>query len=92
MAGENSWFEEPGDELEETEYPESAEYDDDQTETAPCPNCGAEIYEDAVACPVCGTYVTTGSSIWTGRPAWWILLGLLGTIVTIAVLAGLASW
>ena len=23
------------------------DYDDDSSETLPCPNCGAEIYEDA---------------------------------------------
>lgn len=57
--------------------------DDSLAETVRCPNCGAEIYEDAVRCPHCGWYVTADTSPWSGRPRWWILLGLLGTIAAI---------
>ncbi len=38
------------------------EHDDDVLDTHPCPNCNAEIYEDADQCPVCGHYVTRGLS------------------------------
>jgi len=66
--------------------------DDDLSETLPCPHCGAEVYEDAVQCPVCGAYITHRNTVFTGRPVWWILLGLLGILATIAVLAGLSGW
>jgi hypothetical protein len=89
MSYDDSWFDEPGDELTDDEYPEDDGLDDDETDTAPCPKCGAPIYEDAFQCPVCGTYVTPGSSLWAGRPAWWILLGVLGLAATILALAHL---
>ena len=73
-------------------HPHHADTFDDETETAPCPQCGAEIYEDAVACPVCGSYVTPGTSAWAGRPAWWIVLGVLGTVAAVLVLTRLLTW
>ncbi len=75
---DQSWFEQPGDELEDHEYPD--EYDDDgDSETYPCPECGAEVYEDAEMCPSCGQFITPGARRqWTGRSTWWLLLGLLG--------------
>lgn len=88
MPWENSSFEEPGDELNDDEYPQQ-EYDDDSTETVLCGNCGAEIYEEAVQCPECGTYVTADNSVWSGRPTWWIVLALLGVVAVILVFGGL---
>ena len=85
MPGDNLWSEDPNDEPLDEDGPESDEpldengIDDDQSETVPCPECGAEVYEDAVQCPVCGTYLSAESSPWHGRPIWWILLGLVGT-------------
>lgn len=71
-------FEEPGDELNDWEYPDE-EDDDEVSETRPCPNCGADVYEDAEQCPVCGQYITADArNLWAGRSAWWVLLGLLG--------------
>jgi DNA-directed RNA polymerase subunit RPC12/RpoP len=95
MSSDDFWFEEPGDELDDNEYPdEDDEYpdDDETTATVTCPECGAEVYEDAVQCPVCGSYVTYYRRVWTGRPIWWIVLALLGVVATIVVLAGLAFW
>jgi hypothetical protein len=89
MSGDDLWFDESGNELTGDEYPEDDGLDDDETATAPCPHCGASIYEDAVQCPVCGNYVTTGSTLWAGRPAWWIILGVLGLVATILALAQL---
>ncbi len=66
--------------------------DDDLSETVPCPECGAEIYEDAVRCPVCGAYVTHTTSPWVGRPVWWIVLALFGILATILVLAVVGPW
>jgi hypothetical protein len=87
MPQDPEWFDEPDNELDESEYPDEDESDDDSTETAPCPHCGAEVYEDAVRCPVCGEYVTTGGNIWSGRPLWWIVLAVLGIAATVAALA-----
>lgn len=86
MPGNDGWFEEPGDELLDNEFPEEDESDDDLCETVRCAQCGAEVYEDAVRCPACGTYITHRSSVWSGRPVWWIVLGLLGILAVILVL------
>ena len=90
MSGDELWFEEGGDELDDEEYPDE-QPDDDRTETVSCPECGAEVYEDALRCPVCGNYVTHDTSVWSGRPGWWVLLGLVGVLAAILVLAGLTS-
>lgn len=92
MPGDDRWFEEPGDELRDDEFPEEDEPDDDLSETVPCPQCGAEVYEDAVRCPACGAYITYPSSVWSGRPGWWILLGLLGILAVILVLLRHWGW
>jgi len=85
MNGEE-WFDEPADEFGETDELD----DDDETSTLRCPECGADVYEDAVRCPVCGNYITHSTSVWHGRPGWWVLLGLLGVVALILVLTGLA--
>ncbi len=72
-------------------HDEYDDYDeDDSSELRPCPECGAEIYEDSQQCPVCGNYITFGSSgAFSGRPVWWILLGLAGIV---ALIAALLTW
>jgi hypothetical protein len=98
MVEDELWFDEPYDELGDDEFPGEDEFDNDQFDddaslTVPCPECGAEIYEDAVQCPVCGSYVThAGRNLWSGRPTWWIAVGLLGILATILMLAGLTPW
>jgi endogenous inhibitor of DNA gyrase (YacG/DUF329 family) len=73
--------------LEDWEYPDEGSSDEeDESALVPCPQCGADIYEDAVQCPVCGEYVTHGTRAWEGRPGWWIALGLLGIIAVLFVL------
>jgi hypothetical protein len=89
MPGDNRWYEEPGDELRDDEFPYD-DSDDEPTETVPCPECGAEVYEDAVQCPVCGSYITHGAGAWSGRSLWWIILGLLGIVAAIVALASFA--
>ena len=85
------WFDE-SDELDDNEYPDEDLEDDDLSETLPCPECGAEVYEDSERCPHCGHYITTGSgSLWAGRPAWWVLLGLLGIVAVVFALIVLAG-
>jgi hypothetical protein len=94
MSGNLPWdFEKLGDELRDDEYPDAdsdeADWDDESSETVSCAQCGAEIYEDAFQCPACGAHVSGDSGanpVWTGRPGWWIVLGLLGILAVIAML------
>ncbi|QDT96314.1 zinc ribbon domain-containing protein [Gimesia aquarii] len=67
---------------------EDAGTDSDEFETAtvPCSNCGADVYEEAVACPVCGEYVGVNTHPFSDRPQWWITLGVVGGIATILCL------
>ncbi len=70
------------DEYDENEEPEF-DSDDDGLDTAPCPYCHAEIYEDADVCPYCGSFVLmeeTRSSL----PQWviWTAVLLLVLILT----------
>ncbi len=61
--------------------------DDDSAELVACPECGTDVYEEAEQCPVCGAYITHSTSAWQGRPIWWIVLGLIGIVVTSLLLA-----
>ena len=61
--------------------------DDDESQTLPCPSCGAEIYEDADRCSVCGQYVTPGRSGRSVKSWWWVLLGLIVLVMLILSLA-----
>jgi len=65
--------------------PQSVDLDElggDETSTAACPACGAEVYEDADRCPACGRYITPGGA-GSMKCWWWIALALaaLGLIV-----------
>jgi len=60
--------------------------DDSEVELVRCPKCGAEVYEDAEQCPECGEWMTFSTHPFAGRSAWFILIGVLGIAVTIAVL------
>jgi predicted RNA-binding Zn-ribbon protein involved in translation (DUF1610 family) len=64
--------------------------EDDEAEVAACPKCGADVYEDAEQCPLCGEWITRSTHPFAGRSLWFVAVGLLGVIVTIAalVLAG----
>jgi hypothetical protein len=77
------------DELEDEDWDEGEEaWDDDDAESSvtECPKCGADLYEDAVRCPLCGEYVTHSTSAWSQKPAWWRMLGLAGIIALIVAL------
>ncbi len=64
--------------------------DDEFTDTVVCRHCGADVYEDADQCPVCGTYLLADTSPWSHKSVAWIALGLLGILATIlALLFGL---
>lgn len=69
-----------------------ADGEDDDDAWGDCPLCGGEVYEDAVRCPSCGEYLEAGFATrdggpWSGRSVWWVALGLLGMVATIAALA-----
>ncbi|MHB1037117.1 MAG: zinc-ribbon domain-containing protein [Pirellulales bacterium] len=80
------------DDADDDEYADDAFDEDDTTDTRACPQCGAEVYEDAVECPVCGSYITFSTHAWSGRPGWWIALGIAGIIALILVLVGSRGW
>jgi len=85
MPRDDLQFNGPDDPWDDPEDPDDA-FDSQESETAPCPLCGAEIYDDAVQCPACGQYVPADTSVWSGRPLWWILLGFLGIVLLIVAL------
>jgi predicted RNA-binding Zn-ribbon protein involved in translation (DUF1610 family) len=72
--------------------PDDADIDDgDDSETVPCPECGEEVYEDADRCPECGANIIPSASrgALSGRPWWWVALGVLGIgAMILAALAG----
>jgi hypothetical protein len=80
------------DESFDSDDPDQSGDDDDLSETIPCPQCGAEVYEDAEQCPRCGSYLTHGSSVWAGRSIAWIVLGMLGVLAAVLALAGWSPW
>jgi len=80
-------FDRPDDELDDSEFPEE-DADADESYTVRCPRCGSQIYEDVDRCPYCGQDVATATTSWSGRPWWWIVLGLLGAAVLIWALIG----
>ncbi|MGC1273362.1 MAG: zinc-ribbon domain-containing protein [Planctomycetaceae bacterium] len=63
---------------------------DDDSSVVTCPNCGADVYEDAEQCPSCGEWIEHSTHPFAGRSMWFIVLGVLGIAVTITalVLAG----
>lgn len=84
MELEESW----DDEWPEDDYLD----DDDESLTVECPECGADVYEDAEYCPSCGNYIihSRSSYVWKNRPTWWIAMGLLGIMAVILALSVLS--
>ena len=83
MDIEEAWDDEDWDA--DSEY----DYADEESETVACPECGADVYEDAETCPHCGNFIVHSSSgyLWRNRPIWWIAFGLLGILAVIVALA-----
>lgn len=80
-------FERPGREIDDDEYPDEDDLDDEISETLPCPECGAEVYEDSDRCPACGAYITQLTATGVGRLPWWAVLGLLAALLAAFLLA-----
>ena len=69
------------------------EPDDSETATVACPACGREVYSEADRCPSCGEPVElSGTALWLGKPAWYILLGMLGIIAVLLAMSGVGAW
>ena len=77
----------------EDDWDEDWTDEDEPADTVLCPNCAAEIYEEAEQCPVCGEYVVHQSGPpWQGKPGWYVALAVLGVIAVLLVFSGLAAW
>jgi len=58
----------------------------DESETAPCPACGAEVYEDADRCPACGEFILAKLAGGRGPVLWWIFLGGVAAVAVVLYL------
>ena len=87
MMNDSPWIDDDSDQPLEHDLDDSDPFGDDSSELIECPFCNAEIYEESVRCPVCGTYVSDNSPVFSGRPMWWILLGLAGIAADMSMLA-----
>jgi predicted nucleic acid-binding Zn ribbon protein len=83
-----AWSSAADDEPDEADYAgfdtSESEADPDDDFTVPCPQCGAEIYDQAERCPQCGEYLSreTARAAW---PRWWMVIGVL---ICLAIVAG----
>lgn len=53
--------------------------EENDSDTQPCPHCGADIYADAERCNVCGEWILRRGGNHPHR-LWYILLALAGVI------------
>lgn len=71
-------------EVEDPEGPDASDIND--SETDPCPKCGAQVYEDTIRCPRCGTYLNEDEFA-PHIPQWvWIGLALALIVVLLWIL------
>ncbi len=72
------------------EFDEAGDFDADwESNTVRCPECGYPVYEEAEMCPRCGYFLEDAAHPLTGKPSWFLILGLLGIVATILALSGL---
>ena len=83
---ESNWLGDYDEDLDEDEYPDEDSFDEDSMVLVSCSHCGSEVYEESVACPDCGTYLTSQTSPWAGRSLLWVVLGVAGVIATVLAL------
>lgn len=65
--------------------------EDGSTDVVECPSCGADVYEDAQQCPSCGDYIVFSTTSWSGKPLWYVLLGLAGILAVLLAWSGLMN-
>jgi hypothetical protein len=70
----------PDDELDDEDLEEE---DADGETVIRCPHCGEEVYDDAEQCLACGSWITGEERAWTGRPSWFVVLGVIVALLTI---------
>jgi hypothetical protein len=52
-------------------------------DTAKCPGCGHEVYDDAPRCPACGKYLSGSDRMGPGRlPQWLVVLILIIMLIS----------
>ncbi len=81
-----AYWDDSSDDVDDYEDRDALLEDEEGTDTVLCPECGADVYEDADQCPVCGMFMVPDTRFWSGKPLWWIALGFLGLIALAAAL------
>jgi uncharacterized protein (DUF983 family) len=76
----------PDEELDE----EDIEADADEETTIPCPHCGGDVFDGAEQCPACGSWITGDQRAVTGRPSWFVVLGVI--VALLAILTWIVWW
>jgi len=76
----------PDDDLDD----EHAEEDADGQTVIPCSYCGADVFDDAEQCPACGWWFVRDRRPLTGKPSWFLVLGLVGGLL--AILTWIVCW
>jgi len=59
----------------------TADSDDDDIVTVPCPHCRRPIYEESVACEHCGKYLSELDRPW--RRPWWLIVGVVAGLLCV---------
>jgi hypothetical protein len=63
---------------------ENEEDDADGETTIPCPHCGEDVFDNAEQCPACGMWLIADRRPLTGRPRWFVVLGVVVALLAIA--------
>jgi hypothetical protein len=54
-----------------------------KSDTAPCPHCGRQVYDDAERCPYCENYISEEDTPPSSRKPWWLILGVLACMYAV---------
>jgi hypothetical protein len=71
------------DDFDESDYSGNGTSDPDEDATAPCPACGAEIYDDAECCPECGHYQSREDAPRVKIPLWIFVGAILCLVIVV---------